>query len=448
MGEAGSNVTAVGLLFLLCMAVLTWCLPRRFAPGPLLITTCYMPLGQVLIVAGLHFPLFRILLLVGVCRLIARNEAAGLKLVLPDKLFLYWSAVTLVVGTLLGQLVTRCGTVYDALGAYFLFRCWLRTTDDVVGIIRFLGWMILPLAASMLIEKVTSRNIFAVLGGVPPITEQREGTLRCQGAFRHPILAGTYGATLLPAFVGLWFQGSRYKKLAIVGFASAVVVTVAAGSSGAVLAMLTGFAGIALWRFRDRMRTFRWAVICFVVGLAIVMNAPVYYVIARFSDVVGGTGWYRSYIIDQAISHFSEWWLIGSTYTAHWAPGGGSQVLATDPNNMDIINNYVAEGLGGGVLKLGLFIAIIVQGFKTVGRWIRRADGSSATNMLVWSIGVCLGAHCVSFFSVTYYDQIVVMWYWLLAILALFASQLGLDKRRRSQFRPRVASVPSGVFSS
>jgi len=137
----------------------------------------------------------------------------------------------MLMGTLLGQFVTRSGIVYDAVGAYFLFRCWLRSVDDVVEIVRFLGWMIVPLAVSMLIEKLTSRNIFAVLGGVPPVTEVREGTLRCQGAFRHPILAGTYGATLMPIFGGLWFQGLRYKRVAVFGFVSAAIVAVAAGSS-------------------------------------------------------------------------------------------------------------------------------------------------------------------------------------------------------------------------
>ena len=419
MGQE-SSLTDVALVFLVCMALLTWALPRRFALAPLLITTCYMPLGQMLIVGGLHFQLFRILLLVGVCRVLTRQEAKGLTATRLDKLFLYWITVTLVMGVIQNQFTTRSGIVYDALGSYFLFRCWIRNLNELAGAARFLAWMIVPLAVSMAVEKFTNRNIFSVFGGVPEMTIEREGALRCQGAFRHPILAGTYCATILPLFVGLWYWSQNSKLPGAVGVCCATWGTLASRSSGPFIAMLTVAVGFALWRMRDRMRSFRWAIIWVLIAFSIVMAAPVWYLIDRISNIVGGSGWHRSYLIDQAYHHFNEWWFIGSTYTAHWAPGG--QVLAVDPNNMDITNHYIAEGLAGGVLKLGLFIAMIVRGYKTVGRWANRRDVPFAQRMLVWSLGVCLGSHCMSFFSVSYFDQIVVMWYWLLALLAMLAS--------------------------
>jgi hypothetical protein len=151
-----------------------------------------------------------------------------------------------------------------------------------------------------------------------------------------------------------------------------------------------------------------------IVALALYMKAPVWYLLSRVSEVFGGTGWHRSYLIDLAVTHFNEWWLVGSAYTAHWAPGG--QVLVNDPNNMDITNHYIAEGLGGGIWKLGLFIAMIVFCFKTVGYWIRAKDDVSLPERIfVYAIGVSLFAHCVSFVSISYFDQIIIMWFWTLA---------------------------------
>src|SRR5438477_7514135 len=116
MVQNSSNLTAIGVLFLAAMGVLTWALPRRHALIPLLITTCYMPLGQVFVVAGLHFPLFRILLLVGVCRVLTRGEAAGLELTRQDKIFFCWAAATLLIGTLtqpsFDRFINRSGDVY------------------------------------------------------------------------------------------------------------------------------------------------------------------------------------------------------------------------------------------------------------------------------------------------------------------------------------------------
>ncbi len=159
------------------------------------------------------------------------------------------------------------------------------------------------------------------------------------------------------------------------------------------------------------------------VGLALVMKAPVWYAIDRLSAITGGTGWHRAYLIDQAIKHFNEWWLIGSAYTVHWAPAG--LVTTGDPNNMDIVNQYVTEGLGGGLLKLGLFVTMIIMCFRTVGRWSCKPFLPSApVQRFTWSVGTCLFAHCVSFLSVSYFDQIIIMWYWLLAVFSMLADEL------------------------
>lgn len=424
-----TSVTPLGLLILICMAVLTMALPRKHAVIPLMITTCYMPLGQMFVIAGAHIQFFRVLLFVGWCRVFTRRESAGLRLGKMDKIFIWWAVVTLVLGSFTqpsvfsDRFINRCGEVYNSVGTFFLIRCLVRSLDELIGLIRIVAFMIVPLAESMLIEKFTTRNIFYVFGGVPEFTSIREGTLRCQGAFRHPILAGTYGATMFPVFVGLWLQGRNYRRAAALGILSSVVVTVAAGSSGALLAFLGEIIAFALWPLRYRMSLIRRSIVLGLVALALIMKAPVWYIIARVSEVAGGTGWYRSYLIDQAITHFDEWWLIGSRYTAHWAPAG--EVVIGNVGNTDIINNYVYEGLDGGILKLGLFIALIVIGFKTVGRFTyARPAMPFKQNIFVWSIGVCLLGHVLSFFSVAYFDQIVVIWYWVLATLAMLAFEV------------------------
>lgn len=96
-------------------------------------------------------------------------------------------------------------------------------------------------------------------------------------------------------------------------------------------------------------------------------------------------------------------------------------MTAADPNMMDITNHYIAQGVSGGLLKLVFFIAIIVACFKTLGRRLSAEDEGSAAGFLVWAVGVALFAHCVSFMSVTYFDQILVVWYWLLAVICLIA---------------------------
>jgi uncharacterized membrane protein len=85
---------------------------------------------------------------------------------------------------------------------------------------------------------------------------------------------------------------------------------------------------------------------------------------------------------------------------------------------MDITNQFVAEGVDGGLLKLVLFVAIIVGCFKILGRQLHVEEVKSPATFFVWAIGVSLFAHCLSFMSITYFDQSIVIWYWLLAVIS------------------------------
>jgi hypothetical protein len=169
-----------------------------------------------------------------------------------------------------------------------------------------------------------------------------------------------------------------------------------------------------MWPFRGMMRAVRWGILAVLIFLHIVMKAPVWALIGRLSDIFGGTGYYRVELINAFISHFWEWWLIGTKYTAHW----GLVVLAVDPNMSDITNQFIAEGIEGGLLRMFLFIVIIVYSFGAIGRIIRATEGELVSvRICLWSMGVALLSHVASFISVSYFSQIVVFWYMLLAMI-------------------------------
>src|SRR5260370_26047804 len=77
----------------------------------------------------------------------------------------------------------------------------------------------------MVNEQIPQQNVFGLLGGVRSVPEIREGRIRSQAVFQHPILAGTFGATLLPLFFWLWKSG-KSKFAAILGVMSSIVMAV------------------------------------------------------------------------------------------------------------------------------------------------------------------------------------------------------------------------------
>ena len=219
LGDNAQNITAAGLLFSLAMSGLLVALPRRYAILPIVVLVCYMTMGERIVILGLNFTMVRILLVFGWIRLLLKGEMVRLGWNAVDKLIIAWAIVrtvnyTLVVGSS-AALINRLGYAYDIVGAYFLFRYLLRDSDDVCRTLRYLAMFIGPLAVLVITEKITGRNAFALFGGVPLISEIRDGVVRCQGPFSHSILAGTFGATTVPLFVGMWLYRRSSLSLTI-----------------------------------------------------------------------------------------------------------------------------------------------------------------------------------------------------------------------------------------
>jgi hypothetical protein len=425
-----SNINIWALVFLVAMSLVVFGSTRRNAVIAVLLTALLVPLGQQFVVFDLHFRFSRILIIVGILRVLVRAETQDFRLTKVDRLFFFWTLVTLGCWILRGARAETFGLAYDALGTYFLFRVWMDDARDTISYLRVLAVVAAVVAVCMSIELFTRRNVFYVFGGVPEITVEREGRFRCQGPFRHPILAGTFAATLFPLMVGLWLQGGRNKTRAFLGIVSSAFCSYVAASSGALLTLIGAVIGLGLWPMHNRMYIIRRGIVVTIIGLAIFMKVPVWFLISRISDLTGGTGWHRAYLIDQAIKHFDEWWLIGSSFTAHWA-SNPFMILGMDPDNMDITNHYVGQGLNGGFFGLVLFIAIIVTCFKIVGHAVHIDNDSFFTPQLKWTLGVSLIAHCLAFFSVSYFDQIQVYWFWLLAVI----SSLSLHMNREPELQ-------------
>lgn len=404
-------INDIGLSFMFAMGLLMLVLPRRHALWPVVVMICFMTMGQRLLVFGLNFTLIRVLLLFGLARVLMWGEMQLGGRHPLDRRLGWWVLSSIVTYTLLWQtseaFVNRLGLAYDAIGLYLLFRMLVRDADDIRTVLRMFAWLAIPLAACMLVEKQTGTNPFAALGGVPPQTLVREGVLRCQGPFAHPILAGAFGSALLPLCIGLWWQ-ERGGLLPLLGAASALTVVATAGSSGPLMAAAIGLVALGLWRLREHMRAIRWSLGLTLLALHLAMAAPVWFLLARIAVFDGSTGYHRAILIDHAIDHFGDWWLIGTKTTADW----GYYMF-------DVTNQYVLIGVQGGLVSLLLFLAMIAAAFGAVGRaartWaLERLDDSR----LAWACGASLLVHAVNYISVPYFDQNIVVWYLLLAMIA------------------------------
>jgi hypothetical protein len=434
--ESGIFINNIGLAVTILMCVLMLILPRRYALLPVLVLTCYMSMGQRVVVGGLHFTTIRILVIFGWLRVLIRRETGDIRLTRIDKALIWWTVSGSCLYVLLWQtseaVINRLGHGYDALGLFFLFRFLIRSREDVNQMARMFALCMAPLAVLILGEKVSGRNPFAIFGGVSDVSVVRNGVVRCQGPFAHPILAGTFAATNMPFFVALWWKDRFDKMLAVLGIVSCVVITAASGSSGPVMAFGWAVLGFFLWPMRRHMRELRWGLALGLIALHLVMKAPVWFLIGRLSVFDGSTGFFRAYLIDSTIRNFGDWWLLGTESTAKWGRG-----------LFDVTNEYISQGVSGGILTMALFILIISRSFGTVGKTVRALkDKPMSVKFGVWALGCALMAHVATYFSVSYFDQNIVTWFLLLAAISVGPAS-SRDKRSKSVVREAAIPEPT-----
>lgn len=399
---------------------------REWAVLPFIIMACFVSPAQRLVVANLDFRLIRILVLFGIARLILRSELRGIRWTALDFVVIAFAIAKTIIYTAqwktFGAMIYQSGQIFDSVGVYFLMRCFIRTPRDLVRTGMGFAIIAVPVMLAFLVENLTGRNAFSIFGGVPAITHVREGRLRCQGAFPHPIIGGCFWASSLPLIAALWWQHGRARTIAAVGSVCALgIVGLSASSTplmGAIAAMLGGvFYFVRHWT--------RWIFVgfCFMlVGLHFSMNKPVWHLISRITITRGNTGYHRYKLIDSAIHHFNEWCMLGTRSTAHWFWGG-----------QDVTNQYVLEGVRGGFLTLVLFVATLALAYAAVGRTWRFEQRNRGMMIYAWGLGSALFVHCVNFIGVSYFGQIVFLWYLHLAMIGSF-HECALAERDRRQW--------------
>ena len=403
-------LVAISLIFLL---------PRKHVIVPLLLTAFLIPVGQMLVVGGIHLMVLRIVFLFGWVRLVW-SKLSSQRVTLSggfnsiDSAFSLCYVFYALAFTLLWMekqaLINRLGFLWDVFGVYFLLRFLIEDNQDVHRVINLFAIIAAIMALCMLNEQLTHLNIFGLLGGVRRVPEVRDGRIRSQAVFQHSILAGTFGATLLPLLAWLWKSG-KCKMTAIIGMISTTVVTVATGSSTTVLTFISGIGALCLWPLRKRMRIIRFGIVITLVGLHLVMKAPVWALIGRAEVWASSSGYHRYALVDHFIRGFGDWWLLGSRNYDTWGW-----------DMWDLTNQYVAMGLGGGLVTFIYFLAIISRSFRRLGTVRRLVEGDRKQEWFVWSLAAALFAHVVAFFGISYFDQMQVAWFALLAMISVAAA--------------------------
>ena len=109
----------------------------------------------------------------------------------------------------------------------------------------------------------------------------------------------------------------------------------------------------------------------------------------------------------------------------------------------DLTNQYVSEGVRGGLLALTLFVASLCCAFSGVGRICRLPSIPPDRRILTWGLGASLFVHVIIFLgvSISYSQQSLMVFYFVLAVIGSLASA----SQAHTSVQPRISRPAKAV---
>jgi hypothetical protein len=385
----------------------------------------FLTQGHFIQLAGVELTPIRFLEMGGFARVVIRGELARCGLNRLDGTVLLAYNYTAAIWLLRSAEATfrPISFAVDATLLYLTFRALVGSLEDLAWFLRAFAVLLIPFTALVLVERLTGESPFTIVGATGDLMF-RSGVPRCQGSFRHAILLGSVAAAFLSLYAGL-FLGTRHRTVASLGCVLCLALVVLSNSGGPLTSAFAAAVGWSAWVAQRQMARVRIAMVGIVIVLLFVMKDPIWYLPFKISQIVGGTGYHRSLLMDQAWQNLSKWWLAGIPIedTAPWIPAvmffGGA----------DVTNQYLIFGIHAGLLALVLFISVLVVAFKRLGRTLasvrEAADpDTKAGACLLWGLGVTLFVHTVSWLGISYFDQTSAVWLMHLALLSACVQSL------------------------
>ena len=402
-------------VYLLIAIVLILVLPRGKAIVPFLLAFFTIPIGQVVVLGGFHFTALRVLILTGLVRMASSRKSSsgdrytgGFNPV--DQVVTLWAVSAAIISVLqwreMQALVQSVGVLIDTLGAYLAVRFLIPDGEAMRRTIKVLAVICVINGVCMINEKISHMNVFGLLGGIPLGVTVRDGTIRANGVMGY-IWAGTFGGVLIPLFVWLWTE-KKSRKAACAGLVGATAMAMTSSASTALLAFAASLVALCSWSLRKQMRPIRWGFVLALVGLHLVMKAPVWALIARVDLTGSSSGDHRYHLVDMTIRHFSDWWLLGYRYYSSWGW-----------DSWDLSNQFAAVALTGGLLSLIFYIAIFKRSFGAIGTARKQVDGDREQEWLLWCLGSSLFANVIAHFGINYMAQLIMVLIPLLACISV-----------------------------
>ena len=436
--QIGTNIVhPLGAAMFFAAACWAFIVPRKYAAWALIFIACFISPAQRFAFLTLDFDFLRAIVIMLIFRAMILGEFTNTRFRLIDFCVVAMAVVIVLCTTMrdgASQSIGAMGSAVDTIGVYMVGRTLIRDFDDLKSLMLGGAIASVPVMIFFTVEQMTQWNFFSLLGGVPETTFIRDGNLRAQGAFTHPIIAGMFWSTFAAMFIGVIMSRRRNLTSVICGWFGTIcsfVIVLMTNSSTPLAGFMVTIGAWCCFPFRMHLKLIRWVVLSGIAFIHLVHPTGFHaFVFTNFSFVSGSTGRHRYVLIDGAIDNFADWALIGSR---------------TKYNRTfnDITCDYVMTAVNGGLLALILELVIIGLAFGAVGRAIKAARNPEEV-YLAYGVGCAVLTVTVMAIAVAVFGQAIVPFYLTFGIAASLGT---LEWRRdgtRGASRGRIVKSAAG----
>jgi hypothetical protein len=327
-----------------------------------------------------------------------------------------YTGVTLLVQPTWASIENRSGFIMDTWFAYMVSRFIITDREKLISVIKCVSIALVPLAILGCMEALTGWQPFVPLRRFRPWNPEyittvgtRWGITRATGPFGHSILFGCNFAMFLPLIYSLRHEKDIWKSLAYILSLIAIIGALSSMSSGPWVMIIVVLFCLAIEKYAHWTMLMLKVLIFGCVLIQVLSNRNFYHVIFSYASKFGGTGWHRARLIDLAIAHFNDWWLAG--YGGK-DPGWGYYL---GNSWTDVTNEFILAGVKYGLAGIIVLCYVLYVAFSSL-RAAYKKENQPYMKSMYWSLGSFLFAVVVTWMSISFFGQLMPLFYCLLGV--------------------------------
>ena len=426
---------AIALLFILFLepakAVAAYITAIAFYPSYLTVQigTVYITVGRIVIF---------VLLLKCLADTKLRNRFKWCLLDIWVLAYSFINAFVMFIGTpSMAVIQNRSGNFMDTYIVYIAVRLCVTDRAALVRLIKCISVILIPLALLGVFETCTDWHPYAMLSKYNPwrpdvnlVKEARLGFGRAVASFSHSIMFGVSLALFLPLVYLLRYE-PKWQTWAYWSSGVLFLGILSSMSSGPWAMLILLIFCLAMERYKKLVKPLILLalILCFLIG--IVSNRPFYHVIVTYANPLGGSSWHRAKLIDLAIEHFGEWWLLG--YQGQDPGWGGSLGMSWT----DVTNQFILVAVESGLIGLLTFCVFLIILFRAIAHIYNKLR-DPVLKTWYWTFGSIIFATIVTWFSVSFFGQAMSLFY---CVLGMIGSSIGFITNEGGNFQ-RIEIIP------